>query len=140
MPVLSHPTATKNAALNGITITHASLHSAYPGVTGANEISGGSYARKAVTINGASGGQRLQNASVAFDVPTDVRQHSMTRRGETDVVSPLAAGDETEGCRGRDVEEVLEPTTHDVFDERRDGRRECVVGGLVPCGRQHVGR
>ena len=66
---MSHPTATKNAALNGITITHASLHSAYPGVTGANEISGGSYARKAVTINGASGGQRLQNASVVFDVP-----------------------------------------------------------------------
>lgn len=64
----------KNAMLDAITaITHISLHSADPGTTGANEISGGSpaYARKSVTYPAASGGERTiaeENAPV-FDVP-----------------------------------------------------------------------
>ena len=48
-----------------------SLHSADPGATGANEISGGSpaYARKAGTWNAAAAGS-LDNSNVpAFDVP-----------------------------------------------------------------------
>jgi hypothetical protein len=53
---VSIPTVTKNAALDGITFTHASLHSDYPGTTGANEISGGSYARKALSVSVSSGG------------------------------------------------------------------------------------
>lgn len=64
-------TATKNAMLNGETFNSASLHTAFPGVTGANEVAGGApaYARKAITVNAASGGQRLLNAGVTFDVP-----------------------------------------------------------------------
>jgi hypothetical protein len=65
------PVETKNDALNGETITHLSLHTAWPGVTGSNEITGGSpaYARKAVTLAAASGGQRVTTAAVTFDVP-----------------------------------------------------------------------
>lgn len=65
------PTATANAMLDALTITHASLHTDFPGTTGANEVTGGApaYARKAVTINAASGKQRLLNAAVTFDVP-----------------------------------------------------------------------
>ena len=65
------PAATKNAMLDGVTFTHASLHSAFPGATGTNEISGGApaYARKVVVVNPSSGGQRALNAAVAFDVP-----------------------------------------------------------------------
>lgn len=66
---MSIPTYTKNAALDGLSFTHASLHSSYPGTTGANEISGGAYARKAVTVSAASGGQRILASSVAFTVP-----------------------------------------------------------------------
>lgn len=57
--------------LNGQTFTLASLHTAFPGTTGANEVTGGApaYAQQAITINAASGGQRLLNAGVTFNVP-----------------------------------------------------------------------
>ena len=65
------PTATKNALLGGQAYDNASLHTAYPGTTGTSEVTGGApaYARKAITINAASGGSRLLNAGVVFDVP-----------------------------------------------------------------------
>lgn len=57
--------------LNALTIDTASLHTAFPGLTGANEVSGGSpaYARKAVTFSAAAGGSRALSAAVTFDVP-----------------------------------------------------------------------
>lgn len=64
--------ASKTTMLNSLSPSHASLHSAAPGDTGANEISGGSpaYARKAVTIGtSTSGGPRALSADVTFDVP-----------------------------------------------------------------------
>lgn len=65
------PAATKNNMLDGQTIDKASLHSGFPGTTGANELSGGSpaYAQKTITIGAASGGQRALSSSVNFDVP-----------------------------------------------------------------------
>lgn len=62
-------TATKNTMLDAVTITQASLHSADPGATGANELSGGAYARKSVTIPAASGGERKLSTTTRFDVP-----------------------------------------------------------------------
>lgn len=49
----------------------ASLHSAYPGATGANELAGGSpaYARKAIAWGAAANGQKTLAAAVTFDVP-----------------------------------------------------------------------
>jgi hypothetical protein len=68
---MTWPLATKNAMLGGQTFTDASLHTAFPGSTGTSEVAGGTpaYARKAITVNAASGGIRALNASVAFDVP-----------------------------------------------------------------------
>ena len=68
---MTYPTITKNAWLNGQGIDAASAHSAFPGTTGSNEISGGApaYARKTIVLNAASGGSRGQNAAVIFDVP-----------------------------------------------------------------------
>lgn len=65
------PAATKATMLDALTFTHASLHTAFPGTTGANEVTGGApaYAPKAITINAASGGSRSLNAAVTFDVP-----------------------------------------------------------------------
>jgi hypothetical protein len=67
---MTFPTGTKNSMLDGQAITAASLHSGFPGNTGTNELSGGtpSYARKSITMNAASGGSRLLNAGVVFDV------------------------------------------------------------------------
>lgn len=64
-----------NALLSGglgNAITHFSLHSGDPSTTGANELTGGSpaYARKAASWAAASGGTRVSNTTVTFDVPT----------------------------------------------------------------------
>lgn len=66
---MSIPTYAKNAALDGLTYTQVSLHSAYPGTTGGNEISGSPYARQTATIAAASGGQRVLSAAVSVPVP-----------------------------------------------------------------------
>lgn len=68
---MPHTTTGRNNMLGAIGITHASLHSAFPGNTGANEISGGSpaYARKAVTFAAAASAARAQTGSAIFDVP-----------------------------------------------------------------------
>lgn len=70
------PVATKNAMLDGQAFTQASLHTAFPGTTGANEVAGGApaYARKNIVMGAAAGGQRTLAAAVTFDVPaTTVR-------------------------------------------------------------------
>lgn len=65
------PAATKNSMLDALTINNASLHTAFPGSTGANEVSGGTpaYAKKAITVGASSGGTRSLSGSVNFDVP-----------------------------------------------------------------------
>lgn len=49
----------------------ASLHTASPGTTGVNEVSGGSpaYGRKAITWNAAASANLDNNANPVFDVP-----------------------------------------------------------------------
>lgn len=71
---MGYSTAAKNLMLDELRsqIATASLHSADPGTTGTNELSGGSpaYARKAVAFNAASGGVIGQTATdPVFDVP-----------------------------------------------------------------------
>ena len=51
-------------------ITHISLHTADPGVSGANEVVGGSYARQSVTWAAASGGVKSNSAQLVFQVPS----------------------------------------------------------------------
>lgn len=62
----------KNLMLNALTavVDFLSLHSADPGASGTNELSGGSpaYARKAVTWNTASTGSATGNSLPTFDV------------------------------------------------------------------------
>lgn len=62
-------TAGKNAAANALSLAKASLHSANPGTNGANELSGGTYARKDVSYGAAANGVRSLSASVLIDVP-----------------------------------------------------------------------
>jgi hypothetical protein len=45
-----------------------SLHSAFPGATGANELTGSGYARQSCTFNPASGGVRNLASSTSFTV------------------------------------------------------------------------
>lgn len=61
----------RNTAVNSVTGAYAyvSLHTGSPGSSGASEVSGGGYARKAVTWGAASAGVATQTGSVTFDVP-----------------------------------------------------------------------
>lgn len=63
--------AAKNLMLDaaGAAIGYISLHTADPGSTGTSEVAGGTYARKAVTWNAATGGNLDNNANPVFDVP-----------------------------------------------------------------------
>lgn len=63
------PAATLNAAVAAAlvpaTTYYLSLHSGDPSTTGANELSGGTYARQAVVFGAASGGVIANNAAIA---------------------------------------------------------------------------
>lgn len=61
----------KNEMLDhlGTLVTHASLHTGNPGSTGASEISGGTYARKALTWNPANTGSKTLSNTPLFNVP-----------------------------------------------------------------------
>jgi hypothetical protein len=66
-------TAAKNVMLDALTVDLVSLHSDYPGTDGlSNELSGGSpaYARLAITMSAASGGNRDSSTQPQFDVPS----------------------------------------------------------------------
>lgn len=65
---MSVTTIGRNEALNGIVVDEMSLHSAFPGETGANELTGGSYARVACTFGAASGGVRNLTVPANFTV------------------------------------------------------------------------
>jgi hypothetical protein len=53
----------------GAVAVFASLHTADPSTTGANEVSGGTYVRKAITWNAASSGALDDSNTPAIDVP-----------------------------------------------------------------------
>lgn len=60
-----------NTALDAMAerITTASLHTDDPGATGANELTGGTYARQAVSWNAASSAQVSISSPLVFEVP-----------------------------------------------------------------------
>ena len=63
--------ASRDTMLNALVPTHAALCSAFPGQTFANELTGGGYARQAVTFPAAAGGTGIRTSTNApsFSVP-----------------------------------------------------------------------
>lgn len=61
--------AARNTMLSSISAAYVSLHTANPGDTGASEVSGGTYARVAVTWGSPSGGSRSATNQPAINVP-----------------------------------------------------------------------
>jgi hypothetical protein len=100
---LASPTA-ENQALNGLdasgtpvnVMAFATLHSASPGTTGANEMSGGSYARQSCSWNAASGGTKTNSSSLTFSTAgttavTHMDGNSASSAGTWGVGSPLSS-------------------------------------------------
>lgn len=61
--------SSKDAMLDALNITEASAHTAFPGGTGANEVTGGTYARVSATFSAASSGIRSLSSGVGLDIP-----------------------------------------------------------------------
>lgn len=74
----------RNAAYTPPATVYASLHTADPGETGANEVTGGSYARKSMTFAAASGGAAAISADLNF---TGMPAVTVTHMGIWDAVS-----------------------------------------------------
>ena len=62
------PSGSSNIAVAAVTAdaVYLSLHTADPGTTGADEVSGGSYARQAITWNAASSGYQTSSDGQTF--------------------------------------------------------------------------
>lgn len=66
---MSVTTVGKNDMLGALALERISLHTAFPGQTGANEVTGGAYTRGVSTFGAAAAGTRSLSASVAISVP-----------------------------------------------------------------------
>lgn len=62
------PAVSSNLAVAAVTAVAGflSLHTADPGTTGANEVTGGSYVRQSITWNAASGGTQTSSNGQTF--------------------------------------------------------------------------
>jgi hypothetical protein len=84
---MAFTTATRDEFLDGdldTRATYASLHTADPGATGDNELSGGSYVRVPITWNPASGGSKSIVAPQTVQIPVG---SDFTHFGMWDAVS-----------------------------------------------------
>lgn len=63
---------------------YASLHTADPGLTGASEVTGGSYARQAITFDAPAGGVSANSAALTF---TDMPSVTVTHVGVWDAAT-----------------------------------------------------
>ncbi|WP_022699291.1 phage tail fiber protein [Euryhalocaulis caribicus] len=61
--------AAKNTMLDALSGLHLSLHTGDPGSTGANEVTGGSYARQPAAFDAADAGSRALSGDETFAVP-----------------------------------------------------------------------
>lgn len=71
----------KNTAYTGPATLYVSLHTAAPGLTGANEVSGNAYARTAVTMGAPTGGAGVSTSTVTFPAPTPANWGTVTHFG-----------------------------------------------------------
>ena len=62
-------TTEANQALSTTGWAYVSLHTADPGTTGASEVTGGTYARVAVSWNAASSGSVTQSGALSINLP-----------------------------------------------------------------------
>lgn len=126
---MSLTTNAKNTMLAALTPDAVSLHSGFPGLTGANEITGGGYARQAPTWAAPSGGIRSTSAAMNFSV------NAVTVRWIGLWLSGVFQGYAPNG--GTPKEFSVDPST-DVFrcpsHGWSDGQKVAPYNGTIPGG------
>jgi hypothetical protein len=60
----------KDDMLDALSTVYVAAHDGSPGLTGANEISGGTYARILCSYNAASGGSKTLSSSATINIPS----------------------------------------------------------------------
>jgi len=126
---MSFTTTAKGVMLDALTLTTASLHTAFPGATGVNEVVGGApaYARKAVTVNASSGGVRSLNAAVTFDVPAcTVRWIGFWNGATFNAYSPAS------GSPKEFIVDVVADTVRSLAHGYTNGQSVVFYGDTVP--------
>lgn len=126
-------TAAKNQMLNALDLAFASLHSGFPSQTGLNEISGGSpaYARQALTVNAASGEQRVMSTSITFNVPAStVRWVGFWNAAGTQFQGYTPNG----GSPKEFIIDVAANTVRSPAHGYADGQKVVFYNGTVPGG------
>ena len=122
--------ATKNGLLAGIEPDTASLHTAFPGVTGASECSGGSYARQSVAFGAASGGVRTQTGSAIFPVSAQTVRWVGYWQGTTWLYAAPAGGASPKNF-------IVLPSDDTVYSPLHgwsDGQKVVIFNGTAPAG------
>src|SRR5579871_4513941 len=76
----------RNTGFTGPATVYLSLHTADPGLTGANEVAGNAYARTAIAMGAPSGGSG-SNAALVFPAPTPANWGTVTHIGFWDAAS-----------------------------------------------------
>ena len=66
---MPYTTTGKNTMLDALGVTHVSAHTAAPGETGLNEVSGGSYARQSITFTAAAAAAKDSSNTPAVPIP-----------------------------------------------------------------------
>lgn len=79
--------ALKNTSFQGAATLYMSLHTASPGLAGANEITGNAYARVAIAWAAESGGVVASSAATVFPAPTPSNWGTATHFGVWDAAS-----------------------------------------------------
>lgn len=74
----------KATAFTGPATLYMSQHTADPGLTGANEVTGNAYARTAIAMGAPAGGAGVNSAAVTFPAPTPAAWGTVTHFGVWD--------------------------------------------------------
>lgn len=139
MPLVNAAKAVMLDALGAVAV-FTSLHTAYPGSGGSNEVSGGSpaYARKAITWNAASAGNLDNNANPVFDVPASTTvpwlgYWSAVSAGTFYGSSPLGGGNLIP-FTGEDSTDVITADNHGLVDTTQVVVYDAGAGAVIPAG------
>jgi hypothetical protein len=82
---------------------------------------------------------RRAGQAVTAGIPAVVCEHVRPAGGQADGVGRPGAGDKPHGCRGRQPEQLFQPSPGDVLERDGRGRERGVERVLIPAGREQVG-
>ena len=120
----------KNLALTSLLPDTASLHTGFPGTTGASECSGGSYARQAIAFGTPSGGVRTQTGSAVFNLTTLTVRWIGYWAGSTWLYAAPAGGASPKNFVALAGTDTIYSPDHGWSD----GQKVAIFNGTVPAG------